>query len=98
MDGVVRKASTAVAGVSGSTDKTPRHVATNIDGPPIAAGTEASASTSGTGKKVDKHSFDYMMRSSIAGGLAGCAVRIMIIGEASLSYVNHLCLSTALSL
>jgi len=77
MDGVVRKASTAVAGVS-STDRTPHHVATNVDGPPIAAGTETSAGTSGSGKKVDKHSFDYMMRSSIAGGLAGCAAKTTV--------------------
>jgi hypothetical protein len=28
-------------------------------------------------KKIDKHSLDYVIRSGIAGGLAGCAVRIL---------------------
>ncbi|KXJ92249.1 mitochondrial carrier domain-containing protein [Microdochium bolleyi] len=74
MDGVVRKASSAVAGVA-ATDKTPRHVDTSVDGMPIASGADASASA---GKKVDKHSFDYMMRSGLAGGLAGCAAKTTV--------------------
>ncbi|KAJ1333653.1 solute carrier family 25 (mitochondrial carrier protein) member 16 [Microdochium nivale] len=75
MDGAVRKASSAVAGVA-ATDKTPRHVETSADGTEIASGADASASTSK--KKVDKHSFDYMMRSGVAGGLAGCAAKTTV--------------------
>lgn len=29
-------------------------------------------------EQVDKRSFDYLMRSGLAGGLAGCAVRIAL--------------------
>lgn len=63
MDGVVRKAGNVVAGATGnSTD------ADSVDDepPPVAM----------KGKQPDKHSMDYMLRSGIAGGLAGCAVCI----------------------
>ena len=33
-----------------------------------------AGSSPATRKEVDKKSFDYMLRSGVAGGLAGCAV------------------------
>ena len=36
-----------------------------------------SESRAGIRKQVDKQSLDYILRSGLAGGLAGCAVRNM---------------------
>ncbi|KAI1481552.1 mitochondrial carrier [Daldinia eschscholtzii] len=64
MDGVVRKASNAVTGA------TVRDTNTNSidDKPPVAM----------KGKRPDKHSMDYVLRSFIAGGLAGCAAKTTV--------------------
>jgi len=47
-------------------------------GPRFPAVDEASLAVSGAtkedGKRVDKKSLDYIIRSGVAGGLAGCAV------------------------
>lgn len=66
MDGVVRKASNVVAS-KGATVHDASPTSVNNDASPVAA----------KGKQPDKHSMDYVIRSGIAGGLAGCAVRIM---------------------
>ncbi|KAI0489504.1 mitochondrial carrier domain-containing protein [Xylaria cf. heliscus] len=64
MDGVLRRTSTAVT--AAATDKDSGTV-------PVA---EAAA---GHGKKrPNKHSVDYMMRSFVAGGLAGCAAKTTV--------------------
>jgi hypothetical protein len=50
----------------------PKH---NDDGS-ITAGKEGMASTGQTpARKVDKQSAEYLIKSGLAGGLAGCAVR-----------------------
>ncbi|KAI1806173.1 mitochondrial carrier [Daldinia bambusicola] len=66
VDGVVRKASNAVTGAT-----TTRGSDTgSIDDkpPPIAM----------KGKQPDKHSMDYVLRSFVAGGLAGCAAKTTV--------------------
>lgn len=40
-----------------------------------AQATNDVAAARGRREQVDKRSFDYLMRSGLAGGLAGCAVR-----------------------
>jgi len=46
------------------------------DADPIKSGTEKMASTGqGPARKVDKQSPEYLLKSGLAGGLAGCAVR-----------------------
>ncbi len=62
MDNIVRKASNVVT-----------H-ATNPNTNPNAIGD--STPVAAKGKQPDKHSIDYVMRSGIAGGLAGCVVCI----------------------
>lgn len=65
MDGIVKKAGNVVTG--GSTRaETPPRIPDDVDAPVTAAPSKK--------KKPDKHSMDYMIRSGIAGGLAGCAV------------------------
>ncbi|KAI5868506.1 mitochondrial carrier protein LEU5 [Durotheca rogersii] len=64
MDGVVRKAGNVVAG-------TPTHGRTSDPadgGHPVAA----------AGSRPDKHSVGYMLRSGIAGGIAGCAAKTTV--------------------
>lgn len=61
MDGVVKKAGSAIAGTK--RPESPPPVPNNADSPLVA-----------TSKRPDKHSMDYMVRSGIAGGIAGCAV------------------------
>ncbi|KAI0014380.1 mitochondrial carrier protein LEU5 [Xylariaceae sp. FL0662B] len=67
MDGVVRKAGSAVAS---STDRTkyPNSADAAMDAPPIA----------GQGSQPRKHSMDYILRSGIAGGIAGCAAKTTV--------------------
>lgn len=65
MDGIVKKAGSVVAGGGHSRKPdTPPQIPDDIDAP-VAHNTK---------RKPDKHSMDYMIRSGVAGGLAGCAV------------------------
>ncbi|KAI1850066.1 hypothetical protein JX265_003440 [Neoarthrinium moseri] len=66
MDGVVKKAGGIVAG--GRKPETSPPTPDHVDAPPAA----------GKRKRPDKHSMDYMMRSGIAGGLAGCAAKTTV--------------------
>ncbi|KAI2782032.1 mitochondrial carrier [Daldinia loculata] len=64
MDGVARKASNAVTGATARSPSTD-----SVDGkPPITM----------KGKRPDKHSMDYVLRSFVAGGLAGCAAKTTV--------------------
>ncbi|OTB08133.1 hypothetical protein M426DRAFT_317233 [Hypoxylon sp. CI-4A] len=64
MDGVVRKASSAVAGnIAHATDSVD-------DKPPVAM--------KQTRTPPDRHSMDYVLRSFVAGGLAGCAAKTTV--------------------
>ncbi|TRX98120.1 hypothetical protein FHL15_000765 [Xylaria flabelliformis] len=63
VDGVIRRTSTAITGATDQKDSSIRPVA------------EAAA---GHGKKPNKHSADYMMRSFVAGGVAGCAAKTTV--------------------
>ncbi|KAK8029113.1 hypothetical protein PG991_006169 [Apiospora marii] len=58
MDGVVKKASGAISG--NKRPEAPSSLPDNADSP--------------VAQRPDKHSMDYMVRSGIAGGIAGCAV------------------------
>ncbi|KAI1754974.1 mitochondrial carrier domain-containing protein [Xylaria castorea] len=64
MDGMLRRTSTTITGATDHKDSSTV---------PIAE--EAAA---GYGKKPNKHSVDYMMRSFVAGGLAGCAAKTTV--------------------
>lgn len=44
--------------------------------PPLCPADDDAVSTFVKTKK-DKHSFDYVWRTGLAGGLAGCAVRVI---------------------
>ncbi|KAK6828523.1 coenzyme A transporter [Apiospora arundinis] len=65
MDGVVKKAGSAIAGTK--RPESPPPVPNNTDSPLVA-----------TSKRPDKHSMDYMVRSGIAGGIAGCAAKTSV--------------------
>ncbi|KAI1097926.1 mitochondrial carrier protein LEU5 [Jackrogersella minutella] len=65
MDDVVKKAGNVV---SGTTAHTTNSDSTDDDELPIA----------GKGKQPDKHSMDYVIRSGIAGGLAGCVAKTTV--------------------
>ncbi|KAI1450263.1 mitochondrial carrier protein LEU5 [Annulohypoxylon stygium] len=67
MDGVVRKASNVVAS-KGATVHDASPASVNNDASPVAA----------KGKQPDKHSMDYVIRSGIAGGLAGCEAKTTV--------------------
>ncbi|KAI1503914.1 mitochondrial carrier protein LEU5 [Biscogniauxia marginata] len=64
MDGVIRKAGSAV---SSAAERSPR---------PDAAIEDRSITEKG--KQPDKHSMNYIVRSGIAGGLAGCAAKTTV--------------------
>ncbi|KAI1115261.1 mitochondrial carrier domain-containing protein [Nemania sp. NC0429] len=82
MDGVLRRAGTVI---TAATDK-------DSSPPPVAEDRSASktvAAAAGGGQDMDvrkekskvkpnKHSMDYMMRSFVAGGLAGCAAKTTV--------------------
>ncbi|KAL7627521.1 coenzyme A transporter [Parahypoxylon ruwenzoriense] len=68
MDGVVRKASNAVAG---NTTRSP-----DLDPDFVEEDDELPAALSG--RQPDKHSTDYIIRSGIAGGLAGCTAKTTV--------------------
>jgi len=56
----------------------------------------ALGSASSTGKKkIDRQSWNYIVKSGIAGGLAGCAVRIPLV-LTLISSRDHSALTTAL--
>ncbi|KAK8079571.1 Mitochondrial carrier protein LEU5 [Apiospora hydei] len=59
MDGVVKKAGSAISGNKRLEDNTDSMVAAKS-------------------KRPDKHSMDYMVRSGIAGGIAGCAAKTSV--------------------
>jgi hypothetical protein len=80
MDGALRKATNVVTGTTAdrnnsskkerpSNPSTVGSSAITEDGAVAAAGEEGR-------KKPNKHSMDYIVRSFVAGGLAGCAVSI----------------------
>lgn len=76
MDGVIRRAGTVI---TAATDKesNPPPAAEDRAGPKAAAaaaGQEMDMRREKKKIKPNKHSMDYMMRSFVAGGLAGCAV------------------------
>jgi hypothetical protein len=48
----------------------------------------AMAAPEGPKTKVDKKSPEYLIKSMIAGGIAGCAVRTLIIWPHALSAMN----------
>lgn len=58
MDGAIKKAGGAISG--NKRPEAPSSVPDNADSP--------------AAQRPDKHSMDYMVRSGIAGGIAGCAV------------------------
>ncbi|KAJ8118225.1 hypothetical protein ONZ43_g4040 [Nemania bipapillata] len=71
MDGVIRRANTVITAATDSEkESSPQSVTVSSD----RTVAEASAGEEKK-KKPNKHSMDYMTRSFIAGGLAGCAVR-----------------------
>lgn len=63
MDGVLRRTGAAITGATDDKD-----VSASVGAVPVVE------DRAGPGKKPNKHSVDYMMRSFVAGGLAGCAV------------------------
>lgn len=70
VDGVLRRASTVIAATKDKNPSPPPAVADD------RALTEAAA---GQGKKKpSKHSVDYMARSFVAGGIAGCAAKTTV--------------------
>ncbi|KAF2971091.1 hypothetical protein GQX73_g2423 [Xylaria multiplex] len=71
MDGALRRASTVIT--SAASDKASSPSAAAADDSKVA---EAAAGQ-GT-KKPNKHGMDYMMRSFVAGGLAGCAAKTTV--------------------
>ncbi|KAI3331810.1 putative mitochondrial carrier protein [Xylariaceae sp. AK1471] len=66
MDGVLRKATNVV---TGATDR-------NSSSPPATE--DRVAEVAGQGKKPNKQSLDYIMRTFVAGGLAGCAAKTTV--------------------
>ncbi|KAI8629527.1 mitochondrial carrier domain-containing protein [Xylariaceae sp. FL1651] len=68
MDSVIKKASNAV---TSATDRAPKPQPAVDDLPVAAAATTKE-------KKPNKHSMDYIVRSFIAGGLAGCAAKTAV--------------------
>ncbi|KAI0508558.1 mitochondrial carrier domain-containing protein [Xylaria bambusicola] len=83
VDGAIRRASTVI---STATDKDSSSSKTSSSSSPTAAAaesaTEERAMTEATAgqdkKKPNKHSMDYIMRSFVAGGLAGCAAKTTV--------------------
>ncbi|KAI1083488.1 mitochondrial carrier protein LEU5 [Whalleya microplaca] len=67
MDGVVRKAGSAVTS-GADRGKTADPAGAAMDAPPVA----------GEGNVPRKHSMDYILRSGIAGGIAGCAAKTTV--------------------
>ncbi|KAI1409652.1 mitochondrial carrier protein LEU5 [Hypoxylon sp. FL1857] len=65
MDGVVRRAGNVVAG---TTAHSANPDSIDEDEAPVAV----------RGKRPDKHSMDYVIRSGIAGGIAGCAAKTTV--------------------
>lgn len=70
VDGVIRRAGTVIAAAK---DKNPSPT------PAVADDRAAAEATAGQGKtKPNKHSIDYMARSFVAGGIAGCAAKTTV--------------------
>ncbi|KAI0109541.1 mitochondrial carrier domain-containing protein [Nemania sp. FL0031] len=69
MDGVIRRASTVITAAADK-EPSPQPVAADRAVAEAAAGQER--------KKPNKHSMDYMMRSFVAGGIAGCAAKTTV--------------------
>ncbi|KAI0542924.1 mitochondrial carrier domain-containing protein [Xylaria digitata] len=70
MDGAFRRASTAMTSAASDKDPSP---------PPAAGDSKVAEAAAGQGtKKPNKHGMDYMMRSFVAGGLAGCAAKTTV--------------------
>lgn len=73
MDGVLRRAGTVITAAADK-ESSPPPVAEDRAVPKAAAGQETDVRGEKNKAKPNKHSMDYMMRSFVAGGLAGCAV------------------------
>jgi hypothetical protein len=57
----------------------PRALARTRQRQPVLCPTDADAIVPDSKPKLDKHSLEYVVKSGIAGGLAGCAVRFGIL-------------------
>ncbi|GAW18863.1 hypothetical protein ANO14919_083450 [Xylariales sp. No.14919] len=70
VDGALRRASTVITTAAGDKDSDP---------PPAAENAKVAEAAAGQGKKKpNKHGMDYMTRSFVAGGLAGCAAKTTV--------------------
>ncbi|KAI0858362.1 mitochondrial carrier domain-containing protein [Xylaria cubensis] len=69
VDGVLRRTGTAITGATDHKDSSIM---------PVAEGGRVVEAATGHGKKPNKHSADYMMRSFVAGGVAGCAAKTTV--------------------
>ncbi|GAP90452.1 putative mitochondrial carrier protein LEU5 [Rosellinia necatrix] len=94
MDGVMKRASTAITTVTATatsattaatttattTAATDKNSSSHPSTPAAAerAGTTETATVAEGKKKPNKHSMDYMVRSFVAGGLAGCAAKTTV--------------------
>ena len=58
--------------------------------PSTSEGSAIAPQTAGSQRKVDKQSLDYILRSGLAGGLAGCAVRTMYLKHTAILTVTPL--------
>ncbi|KAI1179354.1 mitochondrial carrier domain-containing protein [Nemania sp. FL0916] len=79
MDGVIRKATTAITTAT-DTDKEKESGTRPIarDGSSVVGAEMAVAGQEKQRPKPNKHSMDYMVRSFVAGGLAGCAAKTTV--------------------
>ncbi|TGJ79267.1 hypothetical protein E0Z10_g9501 [Xylaria hypoxylon] len=69
MDGALRRASTVITAAASDQDSSPS---------PDCNVAEAAAAAGQGKKKPNKHGVDYMMRSFVAGGIAGCAAKTTV--------------------
>ena len=70
---IARNAGSHVAGQEPGSNHKPFHT---------DEGAVAFRPTGGAKKELNKQSFDYVLRTGLAGGLAGCAVRHMMRRDA----------------
>ncbi|KAI1302273.1 mitochondrial carrier domain-containing protein [Xylaria venustula] len=72
VDGALRRASTVITNTTTDKDSTTTPVAED------RAVAEAAAGQQGKKKKPNKHGADYIIRSFVAGGVAGCAAKTTV--------------------
>lgn len=56
---------------------------------PLLCPTDADAIVPDAKPKMDKQSVEYALKSGLAGGLAGCAVRSYILGASQMRTDSH---------